>query len=102
NYSISKFLDNFSKSKKMIGVDLSDLEIENDDDVTTTLYYKDDKGKQAHAKVEQKFQITPAIVLPNELIINENIDYDSIRVFTDGILDIVKKEINYTTGDEME
>lgn len=94
---IGTFMDKFSRSKKMIGIDLSDLEIDEDKDVRTTLYYENDKGKKAHAKIENKFQINPAIILPDYLNKNHKIEYDEIKEYTDGILEVVKKEIDYKT-----
>lgn len=95
NAQVTSFLDNFSKSNKMIGVDLSDLEINTDKDVTTTLFYQNNEGKQAHARLDNKFQISPTIVLPSDLNKNHKIDYDTIKTYTDGILEEIKKEIGY-------
>lgn len=94
---VKNFIDDFYKNEKLIGIDLEDLEITNDEDVKTTLYYEDDKGKKAHAKIESKFKITPTISLPEELLINGNIDYEKVKEFSDSILEKVKVEIGYKT-----
>ena len=98
NMSVKNFADKLNKTEKLIGIDLADLEILSDKDVKTILYYEDDQGKKAHAKIESKFQITPTISLPNELLINGNIDYQKIKEFSDKILGIVKNEIGYKVG----
>lgn len=95
NTPIDKFIEKFEKKKKMIGVDLSDLDISSDDDVKTVLFYQDNNGKKAHAKINSKFEITPTIVLPKELFIEDEIDYDLIKNYTDGILIKIKEEIGY-------
>lgn len=92
---VSKFIEKFEKEKKMIGVDLSALDISKDDDVNTVLFYQDNNGKKAHAKINSKFDITPTIVLPEELIVKDEIDYNLIKTFTDGMLNKMKIEIGY-------
>ena len=66
------------------------------EDYTTKLYYEDEDGRKAHAKIQDKFQIRPTIVLPVE-ISNENKtpNLDLIVKYTDSLLDKVKEEINY-------
>lgn len=93
--NVLDFLSNFKKSSKLIGVDLSSLDIQGDQDVKTTLYYQDDKGRKAHAKIESNLQINPTILLPDELMTGNEIDYDLIKGYTDELLKVVQKEINY-------
>lgn len=95
NTPVKNFIENFQNSKKMIGVDLSNLDIIKDDDVQTTLFYEDNLGKKAHAKIESKFQISPTIMLPYDLYINNSIDYDLIKSYTNGILNKIKIEIGH-------
>ena len=93
--SITGFLKKFNK-KKPIGIDLKELGIEEPEDYITKLYYEDEDGRKAHAKIEDKFQIRPTIVLPTEIANKNrtpNLD-ENIR-FTDSLLDKVKDEINY-------
>ena len=93
--SIKGFLKRFNKSNP-IGIDLKELGMEVPEDYTTKLYYEDEDGRKAHAKIQDKFQIRPTIVLPVE-ISNENKtpNLDLIVKYTDSLLDKVKEEINY-------
>lgn len=93
--SIKGFLNKFNNSNP-IGIDLKELGMEEPDDYVTKLYYQDEEGRRAHAKIEDKFEIKPTIVLPIE-VVNENKtpNLESIVTFTDKLLDKVKEEINY-------
>lgn len=92
---IKTFLKDFNK-KNPIGINLKELGIEDKTDYVTKLYYEDEKGRKAHAKIEDSFEIRPTIVLPKE-IQNENKtpNLDLIIKFTDKLLDKVKGEIKY-------
>ena len=70
--------------------------MEEPDDYETKLYYEDEDGRKAHAKIEDKFEIRPTIVLPIE-IANENKtpNLELIVKFTDKLLEKVKGEISY-------
>lgn len=93
--SIKGFLKRFNKSNP-IGIDLKELGMEDPEDYTTKLFYEDEDGRKAHAKIQNKFQIRPTIVLPIE-ISNENKtpNLDLIVKYTDRLLDKVKEEISY-------
>tara|TARA_Y100000815_G_C13323802_1_gene493352 strand:- start:718 stop:1692 length:975 start_codon:yes stop_codon:yes gene_type:complete len=93
--SIKGFLKKFNKTNP-IGIDLKELGMEDPEDYTTKLYYEDQDGRKAHAKIQDKYLIRPTIVLPIE-IMNENKtpNLDLIVPYTDSLLDKVKVEINY-------
>ena len=93
--SIKGFLRKFNKQNP-IGIDLSELGMDEPNNYITKLYYEDNDGRKAHAKVEDKFEIRPTIVLPTE-VSNENKtpNLELIIKFTDDLLDKVKNEINY-------
>lgn len=92
---IKSFIDKFSK-KNPIGIDLSDLGIDSADDYQTKLYYEDENGRKAHAKINEKYEIAPTIVLPVEMVNSDKtIKFDEISTYTSKLLEKVKKEINY-------
>jgi hypothetical protein len=93
--SIKGFLNKFNKSNP-IGIDLKELGMEQPEDYVTKLYYEDEEGRRAHAKIEDKFEIRPTIVLPIE-VVNENKTPNLERFvsYTDKLLEKVKKEIDY-------
>ena len=93
--NIKTFFESFNK-KNPIGIDLKELGIENEDDYETKFYYEDEDGRKAHAKIKDKFEIRPTIVLPIE-VSNENKtpNLEQIIKFTDKLLEKVKTEINY-------
>ena len=93
--NVKDFIGGMLKNNKIIGVDLSSLDINSDNDVKTTLYYQDENGRKAHAKIESNLQINPTIILPEDLMKNNEIDYKSIKDYTDNLLKVVKKEIGY-------
>ena len=64
--------------------------------ITDKIYYEDEDGRKAHAKIKDKFEIRPTIVLPIE-VSNENKtpNLEEIIKFTDMLLEKVKTEINY-------
>ena len=93
--SIKGFLKKFNKNNP-IGIDLKELGMEEPEDYITKLYYEDDDGRKAHAKIEDRFQIRPTIVLPAEIAnANKTPNLDEIIKFTDSLLEKVKEEINY-------
>jgi len=93
--SIKGFLRKFNK-KNPIGIDLKELGMDDPEDYITKLYYEDEDGRKAHAKIENKFQIRPTIVLPEEIANdNKTPNLKSIVNFTDNLLEKVKDEINY-------
>lgn len=93
--NIKTFFEKFNKTNP-IGIDLSELGMEDANDYETKFYYEDEDGRKAHAKIKDKFEIRPTIVLPIE-ISNENKtpNLEKIIKFTDQLLEKVKKEINY-------
>lgn len=93
--SISSFFKNFN-AKKPIGLDLAELGMEKPEDYQTKVYYEDEHGRKAHATIRDKFKIQPTIVLPLEVSNdNKTPNLEKIIEFTDGLLEKVKKEINY-------
>ena len=93
--SIKGFLSKFNK-RNPIGIDLKELGMDEPENYTTKLYYEDEEGRKAHAKIEDKFQIRPTIVLPLEVSNdNKTPNLESIVTFTDSLLEKVKEEINY-------
>lgn len=93
--SIKSFFQNFNKTNP-IGIDLAELGMEKADDYLTKFYYEDEHGRKAHAKIKDKFEIRPTIVLPLEISNkNKTPNLESIIDFTDKLLEKVKKEINY-------
>ncbi|WP_277017297.1 hypothetical protein [Flavobacterium lindanitolerans] len=93
--NITDFFKVFNK-KKPIGINLSELGMEDEEDYETKFYYEDEDGRKAHAKIKDKFEIRPTIVLPIE-VSNENKTPNLKKIvnFTDQLLEKVKKEINY-------
>lgn len=93
--SIKGFLNKFNK-KNPIGIDLKELGMDEPTDYITKLYYQDEDGRRAHAKIEDKFEIRPTIVLPEEIVNdNKTPNLKLIIKFTDELLDKVKTEISY-------
>lgn len=93
--SISSFIRNFGK-RNPIGIDLSEMGVDSPDDYETKLYYEDENGRKAHAKIHEKYEIAPTIVLPVEMIKKDKTtDFDKISAYTDQLLEKVKKEIDY-------
>lgn len=98
--SPEKFWKLFRK-KKIINADLAALEMINDEDFETVATYKDEFGHQSSAKISKNLDILPTYFLNDNLKSSgtEYPDYDRIRKHTNGILDVVKKEIGYTPKD---
>lgn len=93
--NIANFFKDFN-TKKPIGLDLAELGMENAEDYQTKIYYEDEYGRKAHATIRDKFKIQPTIVLPLEISNdNKTPNLKKIIEFTDGLLEKVKKEINY-------
>ncbi|SHM80935.1 hypothetical protein [Flavobacterium xanthum] len=93
--NIAKFFAKFNK-KNPIGIDLEELGMEDPDKYLTKFYYEDEHGRKAYAKIKDKFEIRPTIVLPLE-VSNANRTPNLIEIvkYTDDLLEKVKKEINY-------
>lgn len=98
--SPGKFWELFRKGK-IINSDLTALEMVNDDDFETVATYKDEFGHQSSAKISKNLDIFPTYFLNDNLKSNgtEYPDYELIRKHTNGILEVVKKEIGYTPED---
>lgn len=93
--SIGAFIKKFGK-KNPIGIDLAEMGIDSPEDYETTLYYEDENGRKAHAKIKDTFEITPTIVLPNDVLNGDKtLNFKEISSFTDKLLTKVKKDINY-------
>ena len=93
--SIKGFLKKFNK-KNPIGIDLKELGMEEPEDYVTKLYYEDEDGRKAHAKIEDRFQIRPTIVLPTEIEnANKTPNFNKTVKFTDSLLEKVKEEIDH-------
>ena len=93
--NISSFFKDFN-SKKPIGLDLAELGMDNAEDYETKIFYEDEHGRKAHAKIRDKFEIRPTIVLPLEISNdNKTPNLKEIIDFTDKLLEKVKQEINY-------
>jgi len=84
-------------SKKLIGADLDDLDISEQNGYELKAYYKDEEGHLANVGIKKTLDITPTIFLPDEIKSDEthHFDYVKIKKFTDGMLNDIKKEIGY-------
>jgi hypothetical protein len=92
---IKGFLDKFRRTSP-IGFKLKELGMINPEDYETKLFYEDENGRKANAKIQDSFEIRPTIVLPDE-IMNQNrtANLELIVRYTDGMLKQVMKEIDY-------
>ncbi len=97
----NNFIEKLLSPEHIIGSNLRDLEINEDEDHGTVLYYKDENGHQAHAKAEKTLEIKPTIYLPDNIkeYGKDHVDYEKVKTFTDGLLNKIKKEINYSPND---
>lgn len=65
------------------------------------VFYQDENGKKASASINNIEQVLPNIILPDDLK-NPATDepvLERISQYTDGILDQIKRQINYTTDE---
>ena len=85
-------------AKKLIGANLEDLDISEQNGYELKAYYKDENGYLANVGMRNTLDITPTIFLPDEIKSDEthHFDYEKIKKFTDGILSKIKQEIGYT------
>lgn len=85
-------------STNLIGADLEDLDISEQNGYDLKAYYKDEEGHRANVGIKKTLDIAPTIFLPDEIKSDEthHFDYVKIKKFTDGILANIKKEIGYT------
>ena len=92
-----KFINGLFKPEHIIGANLKDIGIEEEENYETVVYYKDEFGHKAHASAEKHIEISPTIYLPDSLKTygKDYADYEKVRKYCDGILDKVKKEISY-------
>jgi hypothetical protein len=96
NSTMGKFIQKFNKQKPF-GVEIEELGFESPEDYETKFYYEDKDGRKAHARLTEEYKFKPTIVLPTTIVTKENnIDLNEIRKFTNGLLDKVKKEIEYS------
>jgi len=103
NESPNDFLDRFRfKTGGFLGVNLSEIEILNNEDYETVIYYKDENGKRTHAKISNNLEITPNVILDDSLKEDgtDYPDYKKIRTFCSGVLEQLKKELKYTPNAE--
>ncbi len=86
-----------NKKQKLIGANLEDLDISEQNGYEIKAYYKDENGHRANVGIRNTFDIAPTIFLPDEVKMPEthHFDFKKIIKFTDGILDQIKKEIGY-------
>lgn len=82
---------------RLIGANLEDLDISEQNGYDLKAYYKDEEGHLANVGIKKTLDITPTIFLPDEIKSNETHHYDYVKIkkFTDGILNKIKKEIGY-------
>ncbi len=61
------------------------------------VFYRDENGKKAHAKISDLEKIMPSIILPDSLKDPDTFEpiLEEINQFTDGILNEIKEQIDY-------
>lgn len=95
NNSIANFFKRFNR-KKPLGIDIEELGFEDPSDYETKFYYEDADGRKAHATIKDEYKFEPTIVLPTTIVTKDNtIDLEEIRKFSNGLLEKVKKDIDY-------
>lgn len=94
---VASFWDKFRKgNKKLIGADLNDLDINEENGYDIKAFYKDDKGHRANVSMKNIMDFSPTIFLPNELKQqDDHFNFERIKEYTDGILNQIKLEIKY-------
>lgn len=94
---INNFMKLFGLNKNAIGIDLKELNMADANSYETKLFYEDENGRKAHAKIDNHFEVRPTIILDKKI---ENTDKTpnlvEIKKFTDDMLKKVKDEINYS------
>lgn len=97
--NVTDFWDKFKGkgNHKLIGANLEDLDISEQNGYEIKAYYKDENGHQANVGFNNKIDIAPTIFLPDEIksLETHHFDYEKIKKFTDEILDNIKQEIGY-------
>lgn len=85
------------KKHKLIGANLEDLDISEENGYEIKAYYKDEEGHRANVGLRNTFDIAPTIFLPEQIKKDEthHFDFEKIKKFTDGILNQIKLEIGY-------
>lgn len=96
---VKNFWGNLKKQKKtkLIGANLEDLDISEENGYEIKAYYKDENGHKANVAIRNTFDLAPTIFLPEELKSPQthHFDYKKIKKYTDGILETIKQEIGY-------
>lgn len=84
-------------ASKVIGANLEDLDISEQNGYEIKAYYKDEEGHLANVGIKNTLDINPTIFLPDSIISEEtqHFDYEKIKAFTDELLNKVKLEIGY-------
>ncbi|MRJ09267.1 hypothetical protein EDL99_10405 [Ornithobacterium rhinotracheale] len=99
NTKINTFWEKIFKGRsknKLIGSDLKDLEIDDENNYEIKAYYKDEEGHRAHVGIKNVYDIKPTIFLPDEIKEeNNHFDFNKIIQHTDSILNQIQIEINY-------
>ena len=88
---VGDFLRNFTQ----LSSNLQDLDIENEDDYTTKLFYEDEAGRRSNAILEAPGLILPSIIIPESVkqTGSDFPDKDRIHEFCLTELDKIKSEI---------
>jgi hypothetical protein len=90
----SKF---FNGENKTLGSNLEDFDIREQDDYEVIAHYKDEQGHESHTSHAKNLISNPTIFLPETLKQKDKHYYDFAKIVThsNGILNDIKKEINY-------
>ena len=94
---VNNFWDIFKKKKnKLIGANLDDLDIDENNGCEIKAYYKDKQGHRANVNMRDLTKVSPTIFLPDEMKEeNNHFNFEEIKKYTDGMLEQIKNEINY-------
>lgn len=84
-------------ANKVIGANLEDLDISEQNAYDIKAYYKDEHGHLANVGIKNTLDITPTIFLPDSIMTGatQHFNYEKIKSFTDGLLEEIKREIKY-------
>ena len=97
---VNNFWDIFKKKKnkknKLIGANLDDLDIDENNGCEIKAYYKDKQGHRANVNMRDLTKVSPTIFLPDEMKEeNNHFNFEEIKKYIDGMLEQIKDEINY-------
>lgn len=89
-------LRNDKKANQLIGANLDDLDINDENNYEIKAYYKDENNHKANVNIKDISKFSPTIFLPDELKQeNNHFDFDKIKKYTDGMLKQIQDEIKY-------